>query len=101
MLAPVKSGSSKLFTGKETIVLRSLPAVVVLYFTVSEKENLRRERKQNYSIKNEKKKTNETSDYYYLSKRKRIEVLFSSRVTLLAFYLRESFKRTSLFTRMR
>ena len=30
--------------------------VVVLYFTASEKENLRTERKQNYQIKNEKKK---------------------------------------------
>ena len=63
----------QLFTGKETIVLKSLPAVVVLYFTASEKENLRTERKQNYLIKNENKKQNknETSDYYYLSNRKR------------------------------
>ena len=36
--------------------LKSLGAVVVLsYFTGSEKENLRTERKQNYAIKNEKK----------------------------------------------
>ena len=42
-----------------------------------------------------KKKKNETSDYYYLINRKRIEVLFSSRVSLLVFYFRESFKRTS------
>ena len=63
----------QLFTGKETIVLKSLPAVVLLYFTASEKENLRTERKQNYLIKNENKKQNknETSDYYYLSNRKR------------------------------
>ena len=47
----------QLFTGKETIVLKSLPAVVVLYFTASEKENLRTETKQNYLIKNEKNKT--------------------------------------------
>ena len=49
------------FSQIKTIVLKSLPAVVVLYFTASEKENLRTERKQNYLIKNEKKK--ETSDY--------------------------------------
>ena len=52
----VKSSSS-MFTGKESIVLKPLPAVVVLsYFTASEKENLRTERKQNYIIKNEKEK---------------------------------------------
>ena len=39
--------------------------------------------------------------YYYLTNRKRIEVLFSSRQSLLAIYFRESFKRTSLFTRIR
>ena len=33
----------QLFTGKESIVLKSLPAVVVLYFTASEKDNLRSE----------------------------------------------------------
>ena len=55
MLASVKSSSiMQLFTGKETIVLKSLPAVVALYFTASEKENLRTERKQNYFIENEK-----------------------------------------------
>ena len=48
--------------------MKSLAAVVVLsYFTASEKENLRTERKQKYVIKNEKKKN---FDYYYLSKRK-------------------------------
>ena len=31
------------------------------------------------------------SDYYYLSNRKMIEVVFSSRVSLLAFYFEESF----------
>ena len=37
--------------------MKSLAAVVVLsYFIASEKENLRTERKQNYVIKNEKKK---------------------------------------------
>ena len=41
------------------------------------------------------------SDYYYLSNKEMIKVVFSSRVSLLAFYFRESFKRTSLFTRMR
>ena len=52
--------------------------------------------KQNYVIKNE-----ENSDYYYLSnrkiRRKMIEVVFSSpsAVSLLAFYFRESFKRTN------
>ena len=43
--------------GQESIVLKPLPAVVVLsYFTASEKENLRTERKQKYVIKNEKEK---------------------------------------------
>lgn len=42
--------------GKETTALKSLPAaVLVSYFTASEKENLRTKRKQNYVIKNEKK----------------------------------------------
>ena len=42
---------------KWPIVLKSLPAVVVLsYFTASEKENWRTERKQNYVIKYEKEK---------------------------------------------
>ena len=41
--------------------------------------------KQNYEIINE-----ENSDYYYLSNRKMIEVVFSSRVSLLAFYFLES-----------
>ena len=41
----------KLFTGKESIVLKSLPAVVVLYFTASEKDNLRTE---SYSYKEQK-----------------------------------------------
>ena len=65
--------------GKESIVLKSLPAVVVLYFTASEKDNLRTESysykeqklsqctgKQNYVMKNE------NSDYYYFSNRKMI-----------------------------
>ena len=38
----------QLFTGKESIVSKSLPAVVVLYFTASEKDNLRTE---SYSYK--------------------------------------------------
>ena len=33
----------QLFAGKESIVLKSLPEVVVLYFTKSEKNNLRTE----------------------------------------------------------
>ena len=50
-----------LFAGKESIVLKSLLAVVVLsYFTASEKENLHTDRKQNYVIKNEKRKKNST-----------------------------------------
>ena len=70
----------QLFTGKESIVLKSLPAVVVLYFTASEKYNLRVESysykeqklsqctgKQNNVMKNEK-----NSDYYYLGNRKMI-----------------------------
>ena len=81
----------QLFTGKETTVLKSLPAaVVVSYFTASEKENLRTKRKRNYVIKNVKRKKN--SDYYYLSNRKMIEVVFSSRVSLLPFY---SYKKVS------
>ena len=69
-----------MFTGKESIVLKSLPAVVVLYFTASEKDNLRTESysykeqklsqctgKQNYVMKNEK-----NSDYYYLSSKNMI-----------------------------
>ena len=40
-------------------------------------------------------------DYYYLSNREMIEVVFSSRVSLLTFYFRESFKRTIFFTRIR
>ena len=68
-----------MFTGKESIVLKSLPAVVVLYFTASEKDNLRTETysykeqklsqctgKQNYVMKNE------NSDYYYFSNGKMI-----------------------------
>ena len=78
----------QLFTGRESIVLKPLPAVVVLsYFTASEKENLRTERKQNYVIKNEKEK--KYSDYYYLSNRKVIEVVWSSRISLLASYSSE------------
>ena len=46
--------------------------------------------KQYYVIKNE-----EDSDYYFLSNRKMIEVVFYSRVSLLAFYFRESFKYTN------
>ena len=41
----------QLFTGKESIVLKSLPALVVLYFTASEKDNLRTE---SYSYKEQK-----------------------------------------------
>ena len=41
------------------------------------------ERKQNYVIKKEKRKKN--SDCYYLSNRKMIKVVFSSRVSLLSF----------------
>ena len=68
--------------GKESIVLKSPLAVVVLYFTASEKDNLRTESysykeqklsqytgKQNYVMKNEK-----NSDYYYLSNRKKNEL---------------------------
>ena len=42
--------------------------------------------KQNYVIKSE-----ENSGYYYLSNRKIIEVVFSSRESLLAFYFQERF----------
>ena len=73
----------QLFTGKSQLFWSlTLPAVVVLYFTASEKDNLRTESysykeqilsqctgKQNYVLvlKNEK-----NSDYYYLSNRKMI-----------------------------
>ena len=64
----------EIFYGQRFNRMKSLAAVVVLsYFTASEKENLRKERKQNYIIKNEKKqkeKEKKNSDYYYLSKRK-------------------------------
>ena len=46
--------------------------------------------KQNYVIKN-----GEHSDYYNSSNRKMIEVVFSSRVSLLASYFLERFKRTN------
>ena len=68
--------------------MKPLPAVDVLsYLITSEKENLRTERKQNYLIKNEKEK--KYSDYYYLSNGKVIEVVCSSRISLLAFYSSE------------
>ena len=51
--------------------------------------------KQNYVTENEK-----NSDYYYLRNRKMIEVVFSSQVSLLAFYFRENFKHKSLFSLM-
>ena len=87
----------QLFTGKESIVLKSLPAVVVLsysYFTASEKENLWTERKLNHVIKNEKRKKN--SDYYYLSNRKVIEIVCSSPISLLAFYSSEEVLSTQV-----
>ena len=86
----------QLFTENESIVLKSLPAV--LYFTASEKDNLRTEiesysykeqkpsqctGKQNYVMKNEK-----NSVYYYLSKLWATEKW--SWVSLLAFYFWES-----------
>ena len=90
--------------GKESIVLKSPLAVVVLYFTASEKDNLRTESysykeqklsqytgKQNYVMKNKK-----NSDYYYLSNRK---MIFSKLAGLL--FPRKFNKRTSLFTLMR
>ena len=95
----------KLFTGKESIVLKSLPAVIVLFFTASEKDNLRTESysykeqklsqctgKQNYEMKIEKK----NSDYYYLSSRR---MILSKLAGLL--FPRKFNKRTSLFTLMR
>ena len=70
----------QLFTGEESIVLKSLPAVVVLYLRAGEKDNLRTESyfskeqklsqctgKQSNVMKNEK-----NSGYYYLSNRKMI-----------------------------
>ena len=78
-----------MFKGNESLALKSLPAVVVLpYFTASEKENLPTERKQNYVITKRKKKK-ENSDYYHLSNRKMIDVVFFSLVSLLAFHSSE------------
>ena len=101
MLAQIQL--QQLFTGKESIVLKSLPAVVVLYFTASEKDNLRTEScsykeqklsqctvKQNYLMKHEK-----NSDYYYLKNRK---MILSKLAGLL--FPRKFNKRTSLFTLM-
>ena len=104
----------QLFTGKQSIVLKSLPAVVVLYFTANEKDNLRKQKvilritfclrkaykaykeqklsqctgKQNCVMKNEK-----NSDYYYLSNRK---MILSKLAGLL--FPRKFNKCTSLFT---
>ena len=90
--------------GKESIVLMSLPAVVVLYFTASEKDNLRTESysykeqklsqctgKQNYVMKNEK-----NSAYYYLSNRKMILSKFAGLL-----FQRKFNKRKNLLTLMR
>ena len=90
--------------GKESIVLKSLPAVVVLYFTASEKDNLRTESysykeqklsqctgKQNYVMKNEK-----NSAYYYLSNRK---MILNKLAGLL--FQRKFNKRKNLLTLMR
>ena len=84
--------------------MKSLPAVDVLYFTASEKDNLRTEsysykeqklsqctEKQNYVMKNE-----QNSDYYYLSNR---EMILTELAGLL--FPRKFNKRTSLFTPMR
>ena len=84
--------------------VKSLPAVVVLYFTATEKDNLHTESysykeqklsqctgKQNCVMKNEK-----NSDYYYLSNRK---MILSKLAGLL--FPRKFNKRTSLFTLMR
>ena len=94
----------QLFTGKESIVLKSLLAVVVLSgFTACEKDNLGKESysykeqklsqctgKQNCVMKNEK-----NSDYYYLNNRK---MILSKLAGFL--FLRKFNKRTSLFTLM-
>ena len=84
--------------------LKSLQAVVVLYFNASEKDNLGTESysykeqklsqctgKQNYVMKNEK-----NSAYYYLSNRK---MILNKLAGLL--FQRKFNKRTSLFTLMR
>lgn len=89
LLASFKSSPSN-FTSKETTILKSLPAaVVVSYFTASEKENLRTKRKQNYVIKNEKRKKRLWLLLLEQQTRKMIEVVFSSRVSLLPFYSSE------------
>ena len=84
--------------------MKSLPAVVVLYFTVSEKDNLRIESysykeqklsqftgKQNNVMKNEK-----NSDYYYLGNRKMILCKLAGLL-----FPRKFNKRSSLITLMR
>ena len=88
----------------QQLFMKSLPAVVVFYFTASEKDNLRSESysykeqklsqctgKQNYVKKNEK-----NSDYYYLSNRKMILGKLAGLLIPRKFN-----KRTSLFTLMR
>ena len=59
----------QMFTGKESIVLESLAAVVVLrYFAVSERKIC--VQKENKTIKKKKKKKEKkTSDNYYLNNR--------------------------------
>ena len=65
--------------------MKSLPAVVVLsYITVSEKENLRTQRKQNYVIKNEKKKRRLVL-LYEQQKNDRSSLFFSSKLAGLLF----------------
>ena len=92
MLGSVKSSSSNCLRAKSQL---SLPAVVVLsYFTASEKENLRTERKQNQEMKNEKRE--KISDSYYLSNRKVSKVVCSSRISLLAFYSSEEVGSVSI-----
>ena len=54
---------------------------------VKRKIYVQKENKTTSVIKNEKRKKN--SDYYYLSNRKVIEVVCSSRISLLAFYSSE------------
>ena len=85
--------------------MKSLPVVIVLYFTASEKDNLRTEsysykeqelsqctgKQMNYVMKNEK-----NSDCYYLSNR---EMILSKLAGLL--FPRKFNNRTSLFTLMR
>ena len=67
------------------------------HISYKEKKPSQYTKKQKYELK----MTWKHSDYYYLSNREMIEVVFSSRVSLLVLYFWEIFKPATLFTRIR